>query len=340
MSIKIDKWHSFLPLCDGFKRYKCCVQYKGTRFSGWTSNSEKIPSIEYYLQKAFDKFIGVGNHTNLKGSSRTDKGVHAIKNVFQIDLIRRKRHTGEIHDQNLDINKIRDGINYYLYPINDIKITEVEEVDEKFDSRRNATSRTYIYRIICPHDNSYGHNTTMFSNDIAWVLKPGDLLDVAAMQKAANLLIGEHDFSSFRNSGCQSVSPLRFVSQLDISHLQISTSISSSSVSSSATFTSSSLPSSLANHPFLPYPLGISPNPQTDLLLNGSDIITITITANSFLLKMVRNIVGVLVEVGRKQISFVEFEQLFYSKNRSLYSPAVAQGLFLLNVQYDKSNNI
>ena len=327
------KYHSFIPLLDGFKRYKCSVQYKGTSYSGWTSNSEKLPSIEYYISKAFDKFIGIGNHNNLKGSSRTDKGVHAIKNVFQIDLLRRKRHTGELHEQNLDINKIRDGINYYLYPINDIKITEIEEVDEKFDSRRNATSRTYIYRIICPHNNSHGYNTTMFSNDIAWILKPGDVLDIVSMQKAANLLIGEHDFSSFRNSGCQSVSPLRFVSQLDISQLQISTIISSSS-SSSATFTSSSLPSSLVNHPFLPYPLSISPNPKTDLLLNGSDIITITITANSFLLKMVRNIVGVLVEVGRKQISLQEFEKLIHSKHRSLYSPAPASGLFLLNVQY------
>jgi len=100
-------------------------------------------------------------------------------------------------------------LNYYLHPETDIKITEVEKVDGIFDSRRNAVSRTYLYRIICPR---HSPNTAMFHNDTAWILKPC-VLDIESMQIAANLLIGEHDFSSFRNSGCQSVSPMRFVSQ-------------------------------------------------------------------------------------------------------------------------------
>ena len=247
--------------------------------------------------------------------------------------MRRKRQTGEPHELDLDTNKIRDGLNYYLYPETDIKITEVDKVDEIFDSRRSAVSRTYLYRIICPCDKNASNNTAMFHNDTAWVLKSG-VLDIETMQIAANLLIGEHDFSSFRNSGCQSVSPMRFVSQLDIHQLRIP---SSQHCQSSATLTPSTIPASLRTHPFLPKPLSIPPSPSVDLLLNGSDIITVTITANSFLLKMVRNIVGLLVEVGIGKLSLTEFETLFLLKNRSKlkqYSPAPAQGLYLQNVQY------
>ena len=328
----MNKWQTYTPLATGFKRYRCSVQYKGTTYSGWQSSSDAhVPSIQECLYNAFDRFIGEGNHINLKGSSRTDKGVHAIKNVFQIDLMRRKRHTGELHDKDLDINNIKEGLNYYLYPETNIKITEVSLVDEMFDSRRNALSRTYIYRIISQHSNL---NTTMFHNDTAWILKPGIILDIELMQQAANLLIGEHDFSAFRNSGCQSVSAMRFVSQLDINQLTISS--IPTSLSSSATFTSATLPISLASHPFLPQPLSISPQPSTDLLLDGANITTITITANSFLLKMVRNIVGLLVEVGKKKINIKEFERLFHTKDRTqLKAQAPAQGLYLQNVQYD-----
>lgn len=326
------KWHTFTPLALGFKRYKCSVQYKGTTYSGWASNDDTyVPSIQSCLHKAFDRFIGQGNHNNLKGSSRTDRGVHAIKNVFQIDLMRKNRHTGELHDIELDTNKVREGLNYYLFP-ETIKITEVSLVDEIFDSRRNACSRTYIYRIIYQPNHNI-NNTTMFHNDTAWLLKPGLSLNSDIMQKAANMLIGEHDFSTFRNSQCQSVSAMRFVSQLDVHQLKIA---SSPSLSSSATFTSETLPSSLVAHPFRPKPLSIPPLPSTDLLLDGGELITITITANSFLLKMVRNIVGLLVEVGQGKISIEEFQKLFHLKNRTLIgTPAPPQGLYLQNVQYD-----
>jgi tRNA U38,U39,U40 pseudouridine synthase TruA len=74
-------------LLNDFHRYKLGVQYVGSGFSGWAiSDCATLPSVEDALQNALLKFAGEGNHMNFKGSSRTDAGVHALRNVFQVDL--------------------------------------------------------------------------------------------------------------------------------------------------------------------------------------------------------------------------------------------------------------
>jgi tRNA pseudouridine38-40 synthase len=174
-------------------RWKMTIEYDGTLFCGWQKQLD-LPTIQQTLEECIEKFSG--EQVALHVAGRTDTGVHARAQVAHIDLARAT--TGEI---------IRDALNAYLRP-NKIAVLNVEKVDEAFHARFSALARSYRYRII----NRRAPLALM--TDYAWHV--GKRLDIGAMQSAADILLGTHDFTTFRAENCQANSPIRTLDKLDI----------------------------------------------------------------------------------------------------------------------------
>lgn len=172
-------------------RYKLTIEYVGTDYHGW-QRQDKLPTIQEEIEKAIEKFCG--EFQTLHCSGRTDAGVHAMGQVAHVDLPRFYQAF-----------KIRDGLNFFLRP-QPIAILKAEEVEDTFHARFSTKERSYIYRII----NRYSPLT--IHQGRAWHVPRK--LNVEAMQDAAQVLIGHHDFTSFRASECQSSSPFKTLDQL------------------------------------------------------------------------------------------------------------------------------
>ena len=288
-------------------RYAMDVQYVGTRFGGWVNTfahsgvgGNNLLGISDALGKAFESFAGAENVKNFRGSSRTDAGVHAICNRFHVDLSRRLKDTGKAPYEPLLVLK---AVNFYLNS-DDIRITGARIVDPSFDAVRSAKSRTYMYRIMCPE--KYGQFMWKFQLDRLWQVEHP--LKVDLMREAAKHLVGTKDFTAFRNTGCLCSTPVRTVEFLDVTDRKVG----SENLESDAEFAEYSI-------------------------LGPCRIIVIKIKANAFVYRMVRNIVGALVDVGKGKILPSELGTLLENKNRHLLpSPAPACGLYLLRVGYDE----
>ncbi|MDD4616895.1 MAG: tRNA pseudouridine(38-40) synthase TruA [Alphaproteobacteria bacterium] len=174
-------------------RWKLTIEYDGSQFSGWQIQTN-APSVQAALEEALARFSGEDAATFVAG--RTDAGVHARAQVAHVDL--RKETRGDV---------VRDAVNFYMRPRR-VAILSAEETDQTFHARLNARRRSYRYRII----NRRAPLT--FQTDYAWHVVPP--LDEAAMQKAADILIGKHDFSTFRAANCQQNSPVKTLDLLKI----------------------------------------------------------------------------------------------------------------------------
>jgi tRNA pseudouridine38-40 synthase len=174
-------------------RWKLTVEYDGSGFHGWQRQAHAL-SVQQVLEEAIQKFSG--EEVTLHVAGRTDSGVHARANVAHVDL--NKETTGDV---------IRDALNFYVRP-HRVAVLAAEEVAPDFHARFNAGARSYRY-IIVNRRPPLALQATQ-----AWhVIKP---LDIAPMQAAAQVLIGKHDFSTFRAQGCQSNSPIKTLDRLDI----------------------------------------------------------------------------------------------------------------------------
>ena len=167
-------------------RYKLTIEYEGTSFAGW-QRQPGAPTVQGLLESAFESFIKVP--TLLYGGGRTDAGVHAIGQVAHVDL--EKDYTPEA---------VQGAINrrIYEYPIS---VRKVEKVNEDFHARFSATKRSYTYLIL-----NRRSKPALEINRVWWV--PA-LLDHEKMHEGAQFLVGHHDFTSFRDSRCQSSSPFK-----------------------------------------------------------------------------------------------------------------------------------
>ncbi len=177
-------------------RYKLTLEYDGNGYAGWQRQND-LMSVQEALQIACFKFSG--EEVNIVGAGRTDAGVHATAQVAHIDL-----------QKPLDAFRVMQGINFYLEigHKNRIAIIDAEEVTEEFHARFSAKARHYRYRII------NRRSRLGLEHGRAWhVVKP---LDIEKMQQAAAMLVGHHDFTSFRDSQCQSKSPVKTLEKLDI----------------------------------------------------------------------------------------------------------------------------
>jgi len=174
-------------------RYKITIEYDGTGISGWQFQSNGN-SIQQYLEEALLKFSK--EKATVHGSGRTDAAVHALAQVAHFDL--EKEYQPHI---------IQRGINHFLKP-QKIVITNCEIVDDSFHARFSAKRRYYQYHIL-----NRIYPSVLLENKV-WHVK--EKLDIGKMQEAANLLLGLHDFTSFRATHCQALSPIKTVDEIRI----------------------------------------------------------------------------------------------------------------------------
>ena len=174
-------------------RYKLTLEYDGTPYCGW-QRQENGASVQSALEEAFIKFVG--SPVELFVAGRTDAGVHAKGQVAHVDLPMAREPFN-----------IREGINKLLLP-HPIAILNAEPAADDFHARFNASKRHYLYRII-----NRDARPTLDATRGWHVFKP---LDIEKMQEAANYLIGQHDFTSFRSAECQSASPIKTLDTLEI----------------------------------------------------------------------------------------------------------------------------
>lgn len=176
-------------------RYKLTIEYDGSNLSGWQRQEDR-PTVQEHLETAFELFTQ--EPVQVHGAGRTDAGVHALGQVAHVDLP--KAYTPF---------RVSEAMNHFLRD-NDtgVCILKAEEVSDNFHARFSATHRRYLYRIL---------NRRAFpaleADRVWWISQQ---LDVAPMREAAKLLIGHHDFTSFRDSECQAKSPEKTLDRLDI----------------------------------------------------------------------------------------------------------------------------
>ena len=156
--------------------YKILVQYDGTRYEGWQRQERTESTIQGKIEAVLSKMCG--EEVQIQGAGRTDAGVHAMGQVANFHLPDGCRP---------DAEWIRNYLNQYLPE--DIAITELIMVPERFHSRLSAVKKIYTYQI------ETGTKKNVFSRRTCYGL--GQALDITAMQKAAELLCGTHDYKSF-----------------------------------------------------------------------------------------------------------------------------------------------
>jgi tRNA pseudouridine38-40 synthase len=244
------------------------VEYDGSEYFGFQKQKTTNQTIQGLLETSASK---VADHkVKTFCSGRTDAGVHAFMQVihFDTDAIRSSREW------------LR-GINSYLP--SDIRVIWSKEMDESFHARFSATRRSYLYNIFNNQTPS-----ALWSDRSLFVTQQ---LDIRSMRAASKYLIGEHDFTSFRGSGCQSKTSLRNIDNIEIS--------------------------------------------------KKDRFIRVELSANAFLLHMVRIIIGTLLMVGKKEIKPKEVENILKQQDRRLAGKTVSSsGLFFLGPKYPQKYKI
>lgn len=174
-------------------RYRLTLEYDGGPFVGWQRQTSG-PSVQAALEAALAKFAGEAPEVVAAG--RTDAGVHALGQVVHFDLARV-----------WDPRRICDALNYHLRPDPVVALAAAETQDD-FHARLSAVKRSYLYRIL--------NRRAPPALDAGRVWPVEKALDAEAMHDAAQLLVGHHDFTSFRASICQARSPVKTLDLLAV----------------------------------------------------------------------------------------------------------------------------
>jgi tRNA pseudouridine38-40 synthase len=174
-------------------RFKLTLEYDGGGFVGW-QRQDNGPSIQQSLEEAV--FRITGETVLVQGAGRTDAGVHALGQVAHVDI-----------EKEIAAEKLKDAINHHLKPA-PIAVLLSEPAPAEFHARFSATGRAYLYRIV----NRRAPLTV--DRGRAWLVNAP--LDGKAMHDAAQVLVGHHDFSTFRASECQAQSPMKTLDRLSV----------------------------------------------------------------------------------------------------------------------------
>lgn len=174
-------------------RYALKIEYHGAPFVGWQRQTAQT-SVQGEIEAALAK-LEPGSHT-IAAAGRTDAGVHALAQVAHCDL-----------KDDWDPFRLSEALNYHLKP-RPIAITACVAAPDDFHARFSARERRYLFRILsrrAPATHQAG---------LVWQVK--HTLNVDAMQEAANILIGKHDFTTFRSTVCQAESPVKTLDHLTV----------------------------------------------------------------------------------------------------------------------------
>jgi tRNA pseudouridine38-40 synthase len=175
-------------------RYRATIEYDGAPFHGFQLQAGH-PSVQGELERAIHAFSGEAARVHVAG--RTDTGVHATGQVIHFDL-----------EKAWPVRTVMEATNAHLVP-QPVALLSVEAADPEFHSRFSAVGRRYLYRVL-----DRPAPAALEGARVWWVKKP---LDVERMREAAALLVGTHDFTTFRDMGCQSKSPLK---TLDVAEVE------------------------------------------------------------------------------------------------------------------------
>lgn len=174
-------------------RYKLTIEYDGGPFVGW-QRQDNGPSVQGALEDAV--FAFTGERAAVSGAGRTDTGVHARGQVAHIDLAEER-----------PVDTVQAAINFHLKPL-PVTVIEATLAAPDFHARFSATGRRYRYSIL-----NRRAGPALDRGRVWHVPVP---LDAAAMQRAAALLVGRHDFNSFRSAACQAASAVKTLDRLDV----------------------------------------------------------------------------------------------------------------------------
>jgi tRNA pseudouridine38-40 synthase len=237
------------------------IEYDGHEFYGWQAQ-KNLPTVQGHLESALSKVAD--EPITVFCAGRTDAGVHATGQVIHFDTTK---------DRNMRAWVL--GVNTHLPPT--IAVRWAEQVDDQFHARFSALSRRYCYFI---YNNTA--RSAIWARRAAWHYEK---LNETAMQQAGQYLIGEHDFSSFRSSQCESKTPIRHITSLTVKRYH--------------------------------------------------DLMIIEVEANAFLHHMVRNIVGVLMEIGEGRRESDWMQEVLMAKDRKKAAETASPaGLYLVKVNY------
>jgi tRNA pseudouridine38-40 synthase len=242
--------------------HKLTLAYRGTEFAGWQIQPGKR-TVQQCLEDAVAKLWGA--KISVQGSGRTDTGVHALGQAASFNAPR--RHAAAALLRALNANLPRD-----------LRVMKCRLVSPAFHARFDAKGKTYRYLL-------WNHAVQdPFTLDTHWHV-PREL-DLAAMRRAARLLVGRHDFASFTsNPGYERETTIRTMKRASV--------------------------------------------------VRDGHALVFHFSADGFLYRMVRNLVGALVKVGKGRIDVAEFARIFRACRRSAApETAPAAGLYLMNVRY------
>lgn len=167
-------------------RYRLLLEYDGRPYHGFQAQ-DRLASVQGSLERAVKAFCGEDIRVHAAG--RTDTGVHATGQVVHIDLAK-----------DWKAETVRNALNAHLVP-EPIAVLEASVAEEGWHARFSATERRYLYRIL----NRWAP-PALDQGRVWHVKKP---LDAEAMHAAAQVLVGHHDFTTFRDLGCQAKSPMK-----------------------------------------------------------------------------------------------------------------------------------
>jgi tRNA pseudouridine38-40 synthase len=254
------------------KKIKLLLEYEGTAYQGWQTQKNGL-TIQGILEDRISRITG--RQSRVVAASRTDAGVHALGQVVAFRT-----------ESRLDAETIKRALNALLPK--DIRVLRASEVNDSFHPRNGAKKKSYFFILANQRESS------AFLYRYTWSVQQP--LKLSEMRKAANVLIGKHDFLSFQGTGSSTKKTVREVFSLRIEPFE---EIEFMAVSIRGKF------------------------------------IKIRIEADGFLRHMVRNIVGTLVEIGRGRISASRVEEILKSHDRRLAGPtAPPNGLFLERIVY------
>jgi tRNA pseudouridine38-40 synthase len=265
------------------RTFKLTISYDGTGLVGWQRQAEGT-SVQGLLEDALTRLEG--SAVTVHGAGRTDAGVHALGQAASANLT-----------CDLSPEVMRRALNAVL-PL-DVRVLEIVQAEPGFHARFSARSKTYRYLL------RNGPFAGPFEHRYVWHLS--EPLDLGAMQAAAAMLVGTHDFAAFRSTGSTPSTTVRTILRSELSS------------SSGATW--------------------LAPTYPTDDARAGDDqesrLIVFEVTGTGFLRHMVRALAGTLVEVGRGRFPPERMAALLAGGTRAeAGATAPALGLFLVRVDY------